>query len=251
MDFDEGEWEFIDASDACEVLVRNGITHVYSVGDSFMRHVHVALALTLTGDYERGALPRDYVFGCEGELQFESLPCRKVLAFDLGVCGDKVRLWYEPTTNGGPQREWLESPHALVLWYVGTHPLNATSVKTDPVEVKRAMDPEYLASVVFPKHCLGGKPKARLFWLTPHAMLDRGRVPERNIVRFYTSTVRSARAVCQATRVLDMTSFTLALTRNEQVMGARNMTYDDFHWGRGVNLVKAQVVLREVASGYW
>lgn len=95
--------------------------------------------------------------------------------------------------------------------------------------------------------------RPRLFWLLPHARLtnaSESRPDEtREVIgRYARDSIPWIREDCgEGVGIIDAFNFTKALaeTLPEE---ARSMTWDRKHWGRAVNLIKAQLILRALVA---
>ncbi|XP_070195872.1 uncharacterized protein [Littorina saxatilis] len=100
----------ISSREACELL--NGTTLVLA-GDSFVRHVFVALVMLLTDDFQDGALkqnaPANIQQICQGMYQINGLRCRGILDQNRTLCGGTVTATYLEIMSAGAGRFLL--PH--------------------------------------------------------------------------------------------------------------------------------------------
>ncbi|KAL8597832.1 hypothetical protein ACOMHN_061365 [Nucella lapillus] len=83
------------ANEACELL--NG-TRLVLAGDSFVRHLFVALVMLLTDDFQDGALRKDANPAirsvCQGMYQINGVRCREILDENRSLCHGSVHLTY-------------------------------------------------------------------------------------------------------------------------------------------------------------
>lgn len=91
----------------------------------------------------------------------------------------------------------------------------------------------------------------RLFWQVPHTRLSGLNYTDQtmDVVRRYAkASVHSIRRQCGAGVVpIDVQNFTEALVKDLPDEAGR-MTWDGCHWGRAVNLVKAQMILQAITT---
>ena len=67
---------FYDAENACEGLLKKGITTIFFYGDSYMRQVYAGMLITLNGDYQYGSLANSTLSGhCAYHKQFYEKNC--------------------------------------------------------------------------------------------------------------------------------------------------------------------------------
>jgi hypothetical protein len=65
-----------DNTTACDVLVKKGVKMIFFSGDSFMRQMYAAIAITLNGDFKYGAIADPVASAhCSLNKQFEEKKC--------------------------------------------------------------------------------------------------------------------------------------------------------------------------------
>lgn len=94
----------------------------------------------------------------------------------------------------------------------------------------------------------------RLFWLLPHQRLadpspESGSDETRDMVRTYAkASIPAIHRQCgKGVGIIDAFNVTQALV-DALPAEAKDMTWDGAHWGRAVNLIKAQLILRALVA---
>ena len=236
--------------DACAALLERNITKIRFGGDSFVRHLYVALVLWLSGNYRDGALRPQHDKICLYGGQFEEKRCRLQLGLQKTICDGKIRVslgygaWYRPVLQDLVAND-------IMIWSGGNHP--TTGVYGCPQN--RVLNGQNHAGMVdkavLSKVCVPAfrqLAKKKLFWIHPHEHIVAHCWYETNA---YTEQyVREMNTKLQHTCGLPLSHLlaeprriTSALVNRSE---ANDMTYDGMHWGMEVNLLKIQSTLLSI-----
>jgi hypothetical protein len=205
------------------------------------------MLLVLSSDYESGSVTHAYAEKCRGERQFEEKSCRQGVSSSPSLCQGRVRLEVRYTTSWCvPSLRDLQRFDAVV-WGGGNHPVsNAFSYSTT--------NDAFLVSehILRPTCDSSWKALARkVVYLLPHARLRYTRpseVPHR-VRSFAREMPAHLRRDCAVTRLVDPHGMTESLMSQVGEAAVANMTWDGAHWGRAVNVIKAWMILDELARG--
>ncbi len=249
------ERPFLDREDACFLLVSAGVTRILFVGDSFIRQVYQAMLLVLSGDPEHESMDGYAPPSCDGEGAFADEHCRHTLQMTSGAyCGGRVvvRLKYGPF----PLLDDTGGFFSALVWGVGSHPRdgdynwrkgvnNASYVSADTFHPHcRVNPPEWLNETV-----RGRRNSTAVYWLPPHARLVFRNPDEApNVIQSYaTESAVEVKKWCGVESIEAPYALTRDLVDKHNAV-ARNSTYDGTHWGRAVNVMKAQAVMYAIAG---
>ena len=91
---------FISGAHACNAFKRHNVGNIYSYGDSYLRQIHAALIITLSGNYKSGAqISTSEVFAnCTYQQQFiEIKPCHgsRNTHMTKTECNNEVHLYLD------------------------------------------------------------------------------------------------------------------------------------------------------------
>ena len=82
---------FYDTENACEGLIKKGITTILFHGDSYMRQIYAGMLITLNGDYQYGSLANSTLSGhCAYHKQFYEKKCGTLSLNHHGLVGDTI-----------------------------------------------------------------------------------------------------------------------------------------------------------------
>ena len=240
----------LSRNDACAELLKRNITKIRLGGDSFVRHLYVALVLWLSGNYKDGGLKPQHDKVCLFGGQFEEKQCRLQLGFQKTICNGRIHVslgyaaWYRPTLQ-----DLVGSD--IMIWSGGNHP--TTGVYGCPPNTvlngqnhAGMVDKAVLSKVCIPSfRQLASK---KLFWVHPHEHIVAHCWYETNT---YTGLyVRNMNMKLQTTCDIPLTHIleeprriTSALLNRTE---ANDMTYDGMHWGMEVNLLKIQSAILSI-----
>ncbi|XP_059146851.1 uncharacterized protein LOC131934753 [Physella acuta] len=121
--------ENFTSEQACRTL--NG-TNLYFIGDSFIRHVFVAMVIVLSDNTVNGALKKNLAPGikekCSGMYQITGLTCRDHLEEDHLLCNNSVRVRYREVFPASqiydalPVLETLrDQSNSTIIFSIGIH----------------------------------------------------------------------------------------------------------------------------------
>lgn len=256
----------------CEMLNRKGITKMDFHGDSYMRHMHQAILITLRGDYLQGALNEEggtenYIrpAECVGTVQFYGKTC--VDPRPQSVCDGKVTLHY---------RGWENTQETSAVWQVdisnelchkqkgqvhfisvGNHAAHgqkrqtANNFWTWRTHFNDTVCPKMRGIQYKPSTFLDFTEACSIWWVSTHARFASyhaeeapPRVLEYNVgMRDFFDTTQN----CGPINYVDVYNMTEKLLTNHREE-AKPMTYDLVHWSMEVNLIKAQILLNALES---
>ena len=111
------------AEAVCQALHEAGVRRIRIYGDSFARHIYVALSIITSGDFSRGALGDDEQGKneCCGEGQFNCQLCRLKISRKKKVCGGNVMLVREDDWTPWQPSISTHDPSDLILLSQGRH----------------------------------------------------------------------------------------------------------------------------------
>ena len=83
-----------DAKAVCRVLHEAGVRRIWVYGDSFARHIYVAMSIITSDDFSRGGLDDDEQGRreCCGAGQFSWKACRMRISTNKTVCGGNIMI---------------------------------------------------------------------------------------------------------------------------------------------------------------
>ena len=220
---------------ACAALQVFGVKNVYFLGDSYMRHIYIAMILLLSGNYKNGGLNRPEK--CSYSHQFSEKSCRDV-PLTYQICGLTLHLAYTFEDLG----KFCESNSSLVIWSFGNHPIHTRNGREGINNADGYIEAfgcnKKASSLLCP-----------VVWMSTHHRLvpgDENETPAR--VEAYNLKMRSymENAGCgKRVKYVDVFNMTKALAHDHHDE-ARYMTYDESHWGMVVNLNKVQHLLSDI-----
>ena len=205
---------------------------VLVIGDSYARHIFVALSLWLSGDYQTGALQTAHDPQCEGGGQFSEKVCRTQLARQATICGVVLKYeWVGLTASNLAE-------HDLIIWSTGNHALG---------ECRRGVSDsrEYAKHLGSACAALDREEVARkVVWVGTHARL-KNYVEDESMAHLldYHRTMRAAiQRVCGVNMTASAWDASLQIVQLHPA-DARVMSFDGAHWGMEINLIKIHDVL--------
>lgn len=236
-----------DSKEACALLERSGIKSLHFIGDSYVRQVYAATLLTVTGDYELGAVSSS---SCAGEAQFEDRHCRQFTVKEKTACDGKIsfHLVQGIDYDGQCQNNYCD-PNTLVIWSGGAHGIGAN--KETRYGVNNAF--AYYTRRIRPSELC--KSPQRTLWLSTHA---RATLPNQyffedeihEYVEKFANDLQKYLALdeCQNFHYVDVYNMTDSLVSmyNRTELRDLKVTYDGVHYGRTVNLLKVQIILNYI-----
>ena len=117
--------------EVCETLFDAGVRRIHVYGDSFARHLYIALCIISSGDYNYGALqsvehgPQSNEWerrACCGNAQFSSRGCRSKISLQRRVCQGRITLLRAQQSDDlRPEIPANYSREDLVLLSTGRH----------------------------------------------------------------------------------------------------------------------------------
>ena len=224
---------------ACSLLSETTSSLTF-IGDSLVRHFFSALQIILTSDPTHGALKRNtpskYLRLCEGESQFIDAMCHAYITMQgKDICRGNKRGFSTSFVEAysvkhvsvalSTIQRLLGEPFSYVLLGIGIHDnFNSKSV------IENYLEP--IISAISSK----GNGWPRLIWLTTHAagplkpLAFAAKQGNERILAYNRDIYR----YCQQNNI------TLFDTYN---MTRQTYSYDGTHYGFGVNMMKAQILL--------
>ena len=219
---------------------------------------------------------------CHYDKQYSSRSCRKSIQREKKVCQGRLTVSHVSWRDGDNIRglPWCipwegERAHAfddanLIVWFGGNHPVSM-DYSLMPGEHDAATVEEYILHRFCPTW--SREQRAKLMWVSSHACLPQKiveglpldhplrevypRFVARNVlnpsrshdnarVQEYNAQMATAlERVCNVSRVVDVFGMTAdAITDVEDI---QNFTYDGRHWSMAVNIVKAKILLAQIA----
>ncbi|KAK9833262.1 hypothetical protein WJX81_000764 [Elliptochloris bilobata] len=244
-----------DTETGCELLARKGIKDIHLYGDSYQRHIFVGLALTLTGDYQHGALQAD-ADDCDYNKQFDEKRCRMLLNLDnMTVCGGAVALHYK--WGGLSQADLCEAERSkLVLWSIGNHILPNAEPGMDEERTKNNVERHvaWMEERFVCPYAAAHHSACHMWWITTHQRLNHHSHVKPTFGEDHTTIHRYNVGMreffeagrCGNVHVVDMFNMTNALVTEMPIEETLPLTYDSAHWGGVVNLIKVQILLNDM-----
>lgn len=253
-----------DGITACKLFADRGITEVYTYGDSFIRHIYAAMLLLLTDNYETGCLSKPEV-KCLGKQQFNEKRCNtELLKINASLCNGHLdwprdaKLPNRLSSIDPPIGTFKNNNGAkgkVLLWSQGNHPLHVGREKNIRIGVNNASEQiEYMQKYVCPVKKWGYE---KVFWLSTHARILYHHDDERpEVIRKYNEDMRTffESDGCGEVSYIDVYNMTASLVMKQGSMVMYNalryagMSFDGTHWGREVNVLKAQIIINALAS---
>ena len=246
-----------DMNSSCALFQRLNITRVLSIGDSYLRHFHVALKLVLSNDYVTGGTNGQPVPSClvdDGQGQFAEKDCRGYVATSGTFCEERLTVDVHASEHPNFDAQQTQE-YDLIVWGHGNHVYfnDPSQPKLDkecfnPLGRTGTMDWEYHKTNVFPAACgwhKQGNYKARIFWFPPHQTLrdEGGEDCPKNRRRFAQETATTVKDICGVETFMEQFTLTDELVFWGVKEELDQLTYDKYHWSRVVNLVKVQTFL--------
>ena len=242
----------------CDIILSRGINRVMFFGDSYMRHIYIAMLLTLSNNYRNAALSRP-IENCEYSKQFDEKECRSILKLSSTVCNSKLRLQYSsdiPNSN-------ICVPSQLSFWSVGNHPVdynyntrhgvnNATaySNKFKHIELCKTLVRKHTTTTNSNVQPTDIHSQCLLFWVSTHARFKGANDERKEVIKAYNEGMRAFfadPAHCGSVRYIDVFNMTASLLR-DMYEDAKLLTHDGAHWSIEVNVIKAQILLDSIQS---
>jgi len=249
---------FFTSEEACNILAQASIQNVEYVGDSFVRQSYQGLLSVLSGDFERGAVAKESApTTCTGNYQFFK-PCREHVPMQESRCNASVALTLR--YNYWPVVVAKDSRFDLVVWGGGNHRLvpnsrlginDAGAVIDTKLKAVCTADASWLMRKV--KFVNGTSARMpRVFWQIPHFRPNLtyfDEAPER-MDNYSAITSAYLNSHCRGMPTLDVRFFTRRMVATLSAEELDEMHLDEAHWLRVVNVIKAQLLLNQLARDY-
>ena len=236
---------------ACELL-SNHLSSAVFIGDSLVRHLYSAMLLILTGDPLYGALKTDTPKAkrriCRGDGQFLDSMCQKntlmrwrEIASQQSFCGNKAKFKISFIQAYNTERahyvfstvtSLLNQVGAVIFLGIGIHDnFNSTKV------IENYLEP----TLKIASRSTNGWP--RIVWLTAHSA---GPLKPLNFNKHQSNAVilsynRKLTEFCESHGIAVFDTFNMTLGVH---------SFDGTHFGFGVNILKAQVLLNHLDEEY-
>ena len=244
-----------NSKNACDMILSKGINTITFFGDSYMRHMYLAVLLTLSNNYRNAGLSKPNK-KCEYANQFDEKECRLILKLSSNVCSSQLKLIY----NGFYPESNICVPSQLSFWSVGNHPvdLNYTSLEgiNNSTLYSDKIQRTELCKALVRKHTTTNSnvksadihTQCSLFWVSTHARFKGHRLEAKELIKAYNEGMRAFfadPAHCGIVKYIDVFNMTSSLLR-DMYEDAKLPTHDGAHWSIEVNLIKAQILLTNV-----
>ena len=248
-------WQYLNSTEitpwnnttGCENLLSKGFNTIKFFGDSYMRHIYIAMLLTLSNNYRDAALSKPNE-KCEYANQFDEKECRSILKLSSTVCDSKLRLIYSadiPNSN-------ICAPSQLSFWSIGNHPVDFDHITRHGINNSTAYSNKFkhieLCKTFIKKHTNNVHSPCSLFWISTHARYKGANDERKEVIKEFNEGMRAFfadPAHCGAVRYIDVFNMTASLLR-DLYEDAKLLTHDGAHWSIEVNLIKAQILLDNV-----
>ena len=236
---------------ACRLLSRH-LSALVFIGDSLVRHLYSAMLLILTGDPLHGALredmPEPSVKMCQGDSQFLDSMCQRYttmrwpeLAAKKSFCphASNFTLSFIQAYNTerahhvlGTVKRFLNQVGAVVFLGIGIHNGFSSSAV-----IQDYLEPAFKLAAT----STNGWP--RIVWLTSHSA---GPLKPLNFFRYQSNQVilpfnKDTSAFCHSRGIPVFDTFNMTLGVH---------SFDGTHYGFGVNMLKARVLLNFLEAEY-
>jgi hypothetical protein len=265
-----------DRSNACKGLVDKGIDSIYFYGDSYMRQIYAAVAITLSGNYINGSISTsEYAKNSGGgdciyHKQFNEKHCGiRQLEEDAVVCEGNIHLHHMhhgmfniDSCRGRAIRQGAGGK-AINIFSTGNHKIGESRYGINDAEAhQKLFDASFCTQLRQEKNEIaegggGGLDKANgcsNWWVSTHHRIIGWFPDEKGPVTIaYNEGMRQYFDSDQCgdynyIDVYNMTqslveTFTLDATCEENKSKSMSVSYDYVHFGMEVNLVKAQIIL--------
>lgn len=243
-----------NSSSGCKALIAKGIKTIFFHGDSYMRQVYAAVLITLNGDYKYGSIVNGEAHPtCAYRTQFLEKRCGlKELNHHGLVCNGSVLL--NPVLTGMSLSTCHNNNGTISLWSFGNHQLakgrvgvnNSTLYQqhfapTCRDIIESAKLGQIDTDVSYKKPC-------SIWWLSTH-FRNIGWFGDEaeHLIYNYNKEMRQFfdEGRCGPVNYIDVYNMTFGI---KNLSDARQLSYDQVHWGMEVNLIKAQIVLNALLS---
>ncbi|CAG5114981.1 unnamed protein product, partial [Candidula unifasciata] len=223
--------------EACSLL--NGTT-LHFVGDSFIRHVFAAMVILLTNNPEgaiKASSPQKVRDHCQGMHQITWSECRDYLDMNRSLCGGTVKVKIKNNTDVGHTKRL---PDLVSSDFPKSHILKAENLDiSNSSRVRRKADtgnsPLPITSQTSPRTTVDNKPWPRLLWIGAHSpgLLKSSKFSEQTAAGVQSFN-KNVYKVLNDFKVPYLDTF-------EMTKGV--VSFDGTHYGYGINMLKANMVL--------
>lgn len=237
--------ETLTTARACDVFRKANVRNIQLYGDSYVRHFYQALVITLTGNYKN---PFGQSSPCFYSRQFSEKICRSI-NHDIRVCNDTLSITYYAGEGLPPLQCNVDT---LALLSVGNHPTpgrGRDSINDADAYIRLFEDRNYCMK--------NNSVNCSLYWMSTHCRPTEGspgydgeKRENFDVVREYNEKMSQyfqGGGCGTGWNYLDVFNMTDRLVHqhsNESWL----MTFDHAHWGMEVNLIKAQIFLRQLVA---
>jgi hypothetical protein len=255
-----------DSHNACLFLRNRDITTISFYGDSYMRQIYAAMAITLSGNYRNGSIGDSELARYSGA----SKNCNHHSQFNERFCGDWEVKSEAIVCNGSiTLRPFIKTPfdsssvsndsHHLTLFSYGNHPIKGRPLSGGRYGVNNAsayidlynaticpeLNSRTMHSLSSSRTATGNVSSSPVWWVSTHRrVVNKSPDESSEVVQKFNEDMREffVSNNCGAVNYLDVYNMTASLV-SHHLDAAKALTYDGVHWGMEVNLIKAQMLI--------
>ncbi|XP_046341458.2 uncharacterized protein LOC124122432 [Haliotis rufescens] len=229
------KYKTYSAKEACRVLTG---TVLHFVGDSFVRHLHTAMLLLLSGNVQTGALnagvPTDILGKCSGWYMFTEKTCRHHLNYNYVGCGGSVRVVMKYYYNSGTGRRLkeetlreLKTPRTMLVMGIATHDAHS-SKRVKGGFLSPVLNAMKNMSLTWPK----------LLWVDQHA-------PGLTKTPWDLEKSREKAKTFNSEMEPYLREWSVPILKTYNLTDGM-CSFDSEHYGRGINMAKANLLLNYI-----
>ena len=260
-----------NVSNSCALMKDKGIDNIFFYGDSYMRHIYAAFALTLSGNYLNGSISSgEYAMehgaaNCQYHAQFWENKCGiRTLDEEVEVCDGQLKLHHmhhgSYQINGCRERQ-NHPGNAINLFSVGNHKLGGGrhGIHDAPahIELFQGFCGQLKKEKEEEKDVSNG---CSNWWVSTHNRIIGWFDDEKpEYVEKFNVEMRSFfdSGACGDYNYIDVWNMTKSLINtfdlnaHSEQNKANSMTvsYDYWHYGMQINLAKTQIMLNAFENG--
>ncbi|XP_046561073.1 uncharacterized protein LOC124270098 [Haliotis rubra] len=229
------KYKTFTAKEACRLLA-GSVLHF--VGDSFIRHLHTAMLLLLSGNPQTGALNKgvqtDILGKCSGWYMFTEKTCRHHLNYNYVGCGGNVRVVMKYYFNSGTGmrlkdetlRE-LKTSRTMLVMGIATHDAHNSNTVKDGF-LSPVLKAKRNRSLTWPK----------LLWVDQHA-------PGLMKTPWHLTESREKAKRFNTEMEPFLKDWSVPILRTYHLTDGM-CSFDSEHYGMGINIAKANLLLNYI-----